>query len=301
MSTITIAPQVIDVRQTTESESTTTLQLTNEGGKPAVVTVEAKDWFGLITAEPSQFVLDPQRQQSVDLTFYKLPAGRYETDVIVLAREIGSSIQQLPSETHAPVRLDIAAVSSGINPMVIIIPVFLLLAFLAGFLFIHAAPIKYHLALMWKRFIKQSSLKLPVIIPGCLALVLTASLLIWGLLRANNNAADPVQANQANEAASYHYEIAITQPDQHQLFQIESEQQLTAFAALQKTAEQYTIPVEFQTSDMGVFVTAIAGTVNGTHGRYWVYEINDQKVPVAADAYTLQADDRLVWKFTNPE
>lgn len=300
MSTITIAPQVIDVRQTNESESTTTLQLTNEGAKPAVITVEAKDWFGLITAEPSQFVLDPQRQQSVDLTFYKLPAGRYETDVIVLAREIGSSIQQLPSETHAPVRLDIAAVSSGINPMIIIIPVFLLLAFLAGFLFINAAPIKYHLSLMWKRFIKQPSLKPPVIIIASLALVLTVSLLIWGL-RANNNRDNPVPANQTNEAASYHYEIAITQPDQHQLFQIESEQPLTAFAALQKTAEQYTIPVEFQTSDMGVFVTAIAGTVNGTDGRYWVYEINDQKVPVAADAYTLQADDRLVWKFTNPE
>lgn len=76
----------------------------------------------------------------------------------------------------------------------------------------------------------------------------------------------------------------------------------TALSALQKRAAQDTMIVETKAYDgLGTMVTSIAGVANGQDGKYWVFEVNNQVVPIAADAYNLRAGDLLTWKFVLPE
>jgi hypothetical protein len=304
-ASVNVAPQFFDVRQSQEGETSSRLDITNRAQEAAVVTVHAKDWFSLITADPAQFRLEPGQQKAVVLNFYKLPAGMYQTDIIVQARDIGTSLEQPPFEAKIPARLDISRDSSFFHPGVLSVAAVLIIATLLLFAYIYSASLKYRLALVYKRLrahtegwlVKQPHLR-PYIIAGSVAgVLLVFGVLVWGM-RAANNQANPAQANHVGV---YRHEVAITTPNLHQLFQLETEDPITAFGALQKISEQYTIPIEFQSSDMGVFVTSIAGMVNGTDSRYWVYEVNDQKIPVASDAYQLQPQDKLVWKFTFPE
>lgn len=77
---------------------------------------------------------------------------------------------------------------------------------------------------------------------------------------------------------------------------------LTAFSALQKAVERDTIAMQYKTYEgLGVMITALAGFENGQDGKYWVFEVNDQKIPVSADQQALQFSDRLLWKFVIPE
>ncbi len=47
----------------------------------------------------------------------------------------------------------------------------------------------------------------------------------------------------------------------------------------------------------GIFVTAINGTVNGTHGKYWQYWVDGQYGDIAADRKELFDGNVLLWKF----
>lgn len=77
---------------------------------------------------------------------------------------------------------------------------------------------------------------------------------------------------------------------------------LTAFSALQKAAERDTIAMQYKTYEgLGVMVTSVAGFENGQDGKYWVFEVNEQKIAAAADQHTLHFADRLLWKFVIPE
>lgn len=77
---------------------------------------------------------------------------------------------------------------------------------------------------------------------------------------------------------------------------------LTAFSALQKAVERDTIAMQYKTYDgLGVMITSVAGFENGQDGKYWVYEINGQKIAAAADQQALQFADQLLWKFVTPE
>ncbi len=77
---------------------------------------------------------------------------------------------------------------------------------------------------------------------------------------------------------------------------------LTAFSALQKAAQRDTIAMQFKTYEgLGVMITSVAGFENGQDGKYWVYEINGQKIAAAADQQALQFADQLLWKFVIPE
>ncbi|MBI4122203.1 MAG: DUF4430 domain-containing protein [Parcubacteria group bacterium] len=128
--------------------------------------------------------------------------------------------------------------------------------------------------------------------------------IIVGLVWQWNSLKLPTAPVASEQASAQDYTVSLQTPATDQPYEITAEtgQRLTAFSALQKVSERYTIPMSFNPSTgMGVFVTEIAGFKNGTGGRYWVYEINDQQVPLAADQYTLAPSDRLVWKFTVPD
>jgi len=54
--------------------------------------------------------------------------------------------------------------------------------------------------------------------------------------------------------------------------------------------------VEYRSSAMGVFVTAIDSIENGG-GAYWLYSVNDSILPVACDKYVTKIGDIVKWHF----
>ena len=52
---------------------------------------------------------------------------------------------------------------------------------------------------------------------------------------------------------------------------------------------------------LGSLVVAIGDRQNGTDNNYWQYYVNDQLPLVSADAYQLQAGDRVNWLFAVSE
>lgn len=112
----------------------------------------------------------------------------------------------------------------------------------------------------------------------------------------------PVESNQTVDR---HITVEIRAAEPGKTYTLPCEMnscQWTPFTALQKIGEGDTIGLQFKTYDgLGVMVTDLAGLKNGLDNKYWVYEVNGQKVPTAADTYDLQAGDTLVWKFVTPE
>ena len=71
---------------------------------------------------------------------------------------------------------------------------------------------------------------------------------------------------------------------------------------MQEIAESNTISLEYDPpNELGVFVTKVGNYENGQDGKFWVYEINERKVPIASDKYILKDGDKLVWKFVTPQ
>jgi len=58
--------------------------------------------------------------------------------------------------------------------------------------------------------------------------------------------------------------------------------------------------VEYKSSVMGVFVTAIDSIENGG-SAYWIYTVNDSIPPVACDKYVTKSGDILKWHFQKTE
>lgn len=292
--TLTVTPASFNVGQPESGETSSVLLVANENPQAAVVTLHALNWPGLITAEPAQFVLNPGQQQSVDIRFSRLPVNAKQTEIVVQSRQMGESTQTAPDEIRVPVHLRVQPLSDSSNPMSLAVGLILLAAILGLAIYARGQSLWQRLRAISLPNVK--AIKPAVLLSSALALILAGSLLVWGW---RSHAQQ--QAAYAKPDAAFDVSVALTSPDLNQVFDLRSDDPQTAFSALQKVAEQYTIPLQFQTSGMGVFVTSISNVTNGTDGRYWVYEVNDQKIPVAADAYQLHDHDRLVWKFTTPE
>ena len=54
--------------------------------------------------------------------------------------------------------------------------------------------------------------------------------------------------------------------------------------------------VEYKSSLMGVFITAIDSTEN-SGGAYWLYSVNDSMPQIACDKYVTQNSDVVKWHF----
>lgn len=51
----------------------------------------------------------------------------------------------------------------------------------------------------------------------------------------------------------------------------------------------------------GVFIRQIGARKNGEQKKYWQYWVNGEFAMVAADRYTLQSGDTILWKFTGEQ
>jgi len=54
--------------------------------------------------------------------------------------------------------------------------------------------------------------------------------------------------------------------------------------------------VEYKSSAMGVFVTAI-DSIENSSGAYWLYSVNDSMPQVACDKYVTKSGDVVKWRF----
>lgn len=76
-----------------------------------------------------------------------------------------------------------------------------------------------------------------------------------------------------------------------QRYSLIADGQRTVFA---QTLEKYR--VEYDSLSMGVFVKSI-NEVASTKTAYWLYFINSQPVPKAADAFTPEVGDTIEWRL----
>ena len=54
--------------------------------------------------------------------------------------------------------------------------------------------------------------------------------------------------------------------------------------------------VQAQESSIGSFVTEINGTQN-SEDHFWMFYVNDELAPVAADQYQTKNDDKIEWRY----
>ena len=54
--------------------------------------------------------------------------------------------------------------------------------------------------------------------------------------------------------------------------------------------------IQTQDSSMGTFVTAI-NDIQNTNTQYWMFYVNNELAPVAADQYQTKNDDKIQWRF----
>ena len=54
--------------------------------------------------------------------------------------------------------------------------------------------------------------------------------------------------------------------------------------------------IEYESSSMGAFVTAINDVRNSTT-HFWMYSINDTAVPMASDRMIVRTGDTIRWRF----
>lgn len=139
-----------------------------------------------------------------------------------------------------------------------------------------------------------------------LAVVAIIGLIVVGGLLYFLPAPQPPSAPAAGgQETARNLSVEIRSPNESKTYEIACEPStcnLTPFSALQKIGEDDTIAMQFKTYEgLGTMVTALSGLKNGQDNKYWVYEVNGAKVPVAADQYALHPGDRLLWKFVIPE
>lgn len=80
-------------------------------------------------------------------------------------------------------------------------------------------------------------------------------------------------------------------------FELELENNSTAFSALQKVASAENIDLSVDNYEVGVFIKSIGGIDNGYNGKYWMYYVNGEMPSVAADKKNVVSGDKVEFKF----
>jgi hypothetical protein len=80
-------------------------------------------------------------------------------------------------------------------------------------------------------------------------------------------------------------------------FKGELKEGMTAFDLLKEGAVELNLDLTVKSYDIGVFIEAIGQKKNGDGGKYWMYYVNGELAPVAADKKELKAGDKVEFKF----
>ena len=83
-------------------------------------------------------------------------------------------------------------------------------------------------------------------------------------------------------------------------FNADFKEKITAFDLLKEGAGKLNLAVETKTYDIGIFIEAIGNKKNGQGGKYWLYYVNKETAPVAADKKELKDGDVVEFKFEKP-
>jgi hypothetical protein len=75
------------------------------------------------------------------------------------------------------------------------------------------------------------------------------------------------------------------------------EEGMTAFGFLKIFSQKENFSVLTKDYDFGIFIESIGEKKNGEGGNYWLYYVNGQMPPVAADKYVLKSGDKVEFKF----
>lgn len=87
-----------------------------------------------------------------------------------------------------------------------------------------------------------------------------------------------------------------------QIISIKVEATSTAYAVLQQELARLNLSCETKDyGDMGIMVEKIGDWQNGgLGGNYWMYYLNGQLAPVAANKQEVKAGDMVEWRFEKP-
>lgn len=308
---IQITPEQLSVHKSFDAQADLTLSVQNTGNKAYIYEVSAADLTRLIRVWPVQFLLAAGETQEVAVSVGHVPAGDRTTSLAVVSREIGSPVGSMADSVSIPLSLSVDPSGAAYARWFLPLGVALLLVALSGLVAATVRRKRQSAALRlidaadetassfsWRAWITHAWRMHRLIIVSIVCVVIASGLLVASLV------IDPTGFEQASSLQEQSFEVRIRTSGEERSYEVMTEagEQLTAFSALQKLAERYTIPLVYDPpADMGVFVRSIDGVDNGTDGRYWVYEINGRQVPVAADKSFLTPGDVLLWKFTVPD
>jgi hypothetical protein len=80
-------------------------------------------------------------------------------------------------------------------------------------------------------------------------------------------------------------------PHDSLVIELQGVDSLTAFELLIREHE-----VDYLTTAAGVFVRGI-DSINGSDDYFWLFSVNDEMPPIAADRYMTRDGDRVLWHF----
>lgn len=308
---IGIAPEFFDIyHEDPAQNSQVVMGVFNTGENPALYRVFPDDLDQLIIVDNEQFRLESGESREIEIRIKSFPPGKYQTTLSIVGEDINADLSIPKTGVKIPITISVAGGSyQGRAIMISIIGLILLALFLLLFS-VWRFKKKSILARKWdglqERFIARSAKEWlyhyfkyhGLIIFSAISVILALGLLIWSFaVNQNLNSASEL----LQQGILYEYTVEIQTSQESKAFKLR-DRVLSPFTALQRVAETEQLSLSYDPpAEMGVFVTEIAGDTNGEAGRYWVYEINDQRVPVAADRITLNPGDKLVWKFVEPD
>lgn len=81
------------------------------------------------------------------------------------------------------------------------------------------------------------------------------------------------------------------------IFEAEFKERFTVFDLLKEKTGELNIILKTKTYDFGVLIEAIGDKENGEDGKYWLYYVNEEMPPVAADKKEIKPGDKIEFKF----
>ena len=307
---IGIAPEFFDIYLDSPAQnSQVVMGVFNTGENPALYRVFPDDLDQLILVDQEQFRLEAGESREIEIQIKSFPPGKYQTTLSIVGEDINADLSIPKTGVKIPITVSVAGGSyQGRAMMITVIGLILLALFLLLFSvwrFNRKSFLARKLDGFQERFIARSAKERlyhyfkhhGLIIFSAVSVILALGLLAWSFA-VNQGFNSSSLLLQQGIVSEYTLEIQTSQDTKAYTIR---DRALSPFTALQRIAETEGLSLSYDPpAEVGVFVTEIAGDTNGEAGRYWVYEINDQRVPVAADRITLNPGDKLVWKFVEP-
>lgn len=80
-------------------------------------------------------------------------------------------------------------------------------------------------------------------------------------------------------------------------FEAKFEAGMTAFDLLKEKTGESNISLKTKSYDIGIMIEEIGDKKNGESGKYWLYYVNGEMPPVAADKKEIKPGDKIEFKF----